>query len=106
MAGTKKIGIVGGLGPEAGVDLFRKIIQETPAKGDEDHLKVVLDSAPSEVPDRTAFLTGKTKVNPGTAIGKIICRLISADAEVIGIPCNTAHVPNILSAALDIIDLT
>ncbi|WP_353845030.1 aspartate/glutamate racemase family protein, partial [Thermomicrobium sp.] len=47
------IGILGGMGPLATVDLYRKIIEATPAERDQDHLHVIIDADPS-IPDRTA----------------------------------------------------
>ena len=51
------IGILGGMGPEATVDCFDKIIKNTPATKDQEHLRVIIDSNP-EVPDRTAAIIG------------------------------------------------
>ncbi len=52
------IGILGGMGPEATLDCFAKIIRNTPAERDQDHLRVVIDSNP-KVPDRTAAILGR-----------------------------------------------
>jgi len=87
------IGIVGGVGPLAGVDLVRKIIEETPAAQDQEHVQVILLSLPNLIPDRTEFLIGKEKINPGIPISKILLQLEKAGAIVAGIPCNTAHAP-------------
>ena len=38
------IGIVGGMGPLATCDLFRKIIEVTEAGSDQEHVRVVIDS--------------------------------------------------------------
>jgi aspartate racemase len=54
----KVIGILGGMGPEATLDCFEKIIRNTPAAKDQDHLRVIIDSN-SKVPDRTAAILGK-----------------------------------------------
>jgi len=48
-------------------------------------------SEPQQVADRTAYLLGESDENPGAAIGRIIEKLAVAGAEVIGIPCNSAH---------------
>ena len=93
----KTIGIVGGVGTYAGIDLYRKIYQHTDARTDQDHLPVVLVSVPEKVLDRTEFLLGEVEENPGIAIAGIINTLGSAGAEVIGIPCNTAHSPVIFN---------
>lgn len=50
-----KIGIVGGLGPAATVDLYDKITKATPAKNDQEHIKVAVEQNP-QIPDRTKYL--------------------------------------------------
>jgi len=97
----KTIGIVGGVGTFAGIDLYRKIYQHTDARTDQDHLPVVLVSVPEKVLDRTMFLQGEVEENPGIAIAGIIKTLADAGAEVIGIPCNTAHSPVIFNEILE-----
>jgi aspartate racemase len=46
------IGILGGMGPEATLDLYRHILQLTPATKDQDHIRVLIYSNP-KIPDRT-----------------------------------------------------
>ena len=53
----KVIGILGGMGPEATLDCFGKIIRSTPARKDQDHLRIVIDNNPN-VPDRTSAIIG------------------------------------------------
>lgn len=89
------IGVVGGVGPYAGLDLMRKIFDQTRAVPDQDHLPVAMLSVPHRIADRTAYVLGETETNPGLAIAEIVARLATLGAEVIGIPCNTAHVPAI-----------
>lgn len=48
---TKTVGIIGGMGPEATLDLFYKIIKATPAKKDQDHIHIIIDNFP-QIPDR------------------------------------------------------
>ncbi len=85
------IGVVGGAGPYAGLDLVQKIFDHTLAKTDQEHLPVALLSYPGEIPDRSAFLLGKTEKNPGIALARIVRQLESLGASVVGIPCHTAH---------------
>ncbi len=92
---AKMIGIVGGIGTYAGIDLQQKIYQHTNAGKDQDHFAVNMISTPAEVLDRTEYLVGIVKENPGIAIGKIAAKLADNGAEVIGLPCNTAHAPKI-----------
>src|SRR4030042_5463643 len=56
--GEKVIGILGGMGPEATLDCFEKIIRNTPAGKDQDHLRVIIDSN-TKLPDRTPAILGK-----------------------------------------------
>jgi aspartate racemase len=85
----KVIGILGGMGPEATVDLFAKIIANTPAARDQDHLRVVIDSNPG-VPDRTAaILEGGESPVPAMRAG--IAALKRAGADFVVIPCVSAH---------------
>lgn len=89
------IGIVGGVGPYAGLDLARKVFDNTIAYRDQDHLPLALLSLPDEIGDRTAYLLGELSENPGRALADVILRLDRAGATVVGIPCNTAHAPEI-----------
>lgn len=88
---TPTIGIVGGVGPYAGLDLQAKILAETPATRDQDHLPVIALSRPGEIPDRTAFLLGETVDNPAKPILRQLRLLSEMGATVAAIPCNTAH---------------
>jgi len=92
---NKIIGIVGGLGPHAGIDLAKKIFDQTLATIDQDHLPIIIFSFPADISDRTEFLTGKSHVNPAGGIVKVIKKLYESGATIIGIACNTAHVPPI-----------
>ncbi len=89
----KIIGVVSGAGPFAGLDLLGKILDETVAKSDPDHLTVISLSQPNRLPDRTQFLLGETAVNPAPAIFNQLQQLERAGASIAAIPCNTAHAP-------------
>ena len=95
------IGVVGGLGPYAGLDLVKKLLDNTRAVHDQDHVRVMLHSFPGDVPVRPEFLLGLTTENPGLVIGDIMLGLARAGADIIGMPCNTAHSPRILDVALE-----
>ena len=97
----KTIGIVGGVGPYAGIDLAGKIFDQTIAKSDQEHLSVILLSFPKDIEERTLFLLGKITVNPAHAIFKIIRRLEETGAFVVGIPCNTVHSPQIFDVIIE-----
>ena len=85
----KIIGILGGMGPEATIDLFYKIIKFTPSDKDQDHLRIIIDNNP-KIPDRTAAILGKGE-DPLPALQKSARNLEKAGVDFIIIPCNTAH---------------
>lgn len=87
----KAIGVVGGMGPFAGLDLVRKIFENTIVVRDQDHIPLFFFSLPSVIPDRSDFLTANSSANPAPAIAGILTALSDAGATVAGIPCNTAH---------------
>ncbi len=83
------IGILGGMGPLATVDLYRKIIELTPANADQDHLHVIIDADP-RIPDRTAALLNNGP-DPTPWLVASAQRLEAAGADFLIVPCNTAH---------------
>lgn len=83
------MGVLGGMGPAATVDFYAKLIRATPATSDQDHLRVVVWADPT-VPDRSAaLLSGGTDPTPRIEEGARA--LAAAGAELIAVPCNTAH---------------
>ena len=96
---TKKeiIGIVGGMGPYAGLELVKKIFDLTEANSDREHLSVFLLSMPSQIEDRTSYLLGEATTNPAYAISKIILDLEKIGSSIVAIPCNTSHAPPIFN---------
>ena len=86
---TKVIGILGGMGPEATLDCFGKIIKNTPAKSDRDHIRVVMDSNPG-IPDRIAAILGEGE-SPVSALIAGCRGLEKTGADFIIIPCVTVH---------------
>ena len=92
----KMIGIVGGMGPYAGLDLVKKIFDLTQANQDQDHVPLAMISVPHKITDRTKFLEGETNINPGIEISNIVRQLSDQGASVIGMPCNTAHSSKII----------
>jgi len=91
------IGVVGGVGPYAGLELVKNIFDHTLSDSDQGHLDVMLLSVPSSIADRTEFLLGNVSENPGIGIAEVIGRLEKAGATVVGIPCNTAHADEIFT---------
>lgn len=87
---TKKIcGILGGMGPEATVDLMGRIVNITAASQDGDHVHCLVDQNP-QVPSRIkAILEGGE--NPGPVLAEMARKLQEAGADFLCMPCNTAH---------------
>jgi len=91
-SGCPLLGILGGLGPMAGVKLHEKVIQYS-----KKHLELVHLDTP--VADRVRFLEGGCKcTNPGDDMFTVVNGL-SALAKarrkyvIAGVPCNTFHLP-------------
>jgi aspartate racemase len=83
------IGILGGMGPEATLDLYRYILALTPATKDQDHIRILIYSNP-RIPDRTAAIIAGGE-NPLDCLIDSAMLLERAGAEIIAIPCNAAH---------------
>ncbi|CAN7543439.1 amino acid racemase [Pseudoduganella sp. LjRoot289] len=84
-----KLGIVGGIGPAATVDFMHKIVRNTSAERDQDHIRLIVDHNP-QIPDRTANLVGAGS-DPTLALYSACKRLEANGAALIAMPCNTAH---------------
>jgi aspartate racemase len=92
---THPIGVIGGLGPNAGLLLVERIFASTVASRDQDHLPIALLSYADRIPDRSAFLAGEAAVNPAGPMLEVAAALAGLGARVAGVACNTAHVPAI-----------
>lgn len=85
----KTIGILGGMGAEAGVELARRIIEQSGARTDAEQIPFILYSNPC-VPDRSECLL-RGGVSPVPELTRSLNALESMGAELLAIPCNTAH---------------
>jgi len=86
----KTLGIIGGVGPLATMFLGEAIVRLTNAKTDQEHLHTIIDND-TRIPDRTAFILGKSNQNPVPVIIEDARKLASYGADLVCIPCNTAH---------------
>jgi len=83
------LGVLGGMGPLATVDFLAKLIEETPATHDQEHIPVITYSVP-QIPDRpAAILNNAESPLPHMLAG--ITTLKNAGAGTVAIACNTAH---------------
>ena len=58
--GQPVMGVIGGMGPEATVDLMRRVLAATPATDDIDHIRMIVDNNP-KVPSRLRALLGRAE---------------------------------------------
>lgn len=86
---TKILGILGGMGPLATADLFRKIVTLTPASCDNDHIRVIIDSN-ARIPDRTAAILHGGP-DPVPEMRSALRNLEACGVDCVVMPCNTAH---------------
>jgi aspartate racemase len=77
------------MGPLATADFYLRLVRATPAATDQEHLHVLIDSN-AQIPDRTAAIDGRGP-DPTPALVETARRLVAAGAEVLVIPCNSAH---------------
>lgn len=111
MSGPRRIGVLGGMGPEATVLFMQRLIAATPVHDDRDHIPLIVDSN-TQVPSRiTALVEGKG-ADPAPVLARMARGLEAAGAEALAMPCNTAHhyAPVIAAAThlplLDMVELS
>jgi aspartate racemase len=85
----RTIGILGGMGPEAGALFFERLVRETAAARDQDHPPVLLYSLP-QIPDRTPAILGRGP-SPVPAILRGLRVLEKAGADLAVMSCVSAH---------------
>ena len=85
----KTIGVLGGMGPAATVDFLAKVIAATPARADQEHVPMIVSNIP-QIPDRSRAIMEKTDA-PLAALLEALNMLQNAGAEVLVMPCNSAH---------------
>ena len=83
-------GIIGGMGPEATIDLMNRIYINTVASDDSGHLRVLVDNNP-KIPSRIKAIIEGTGESPAPCMIAMGNGLINQGADFLVIPCNTAH---------------
>lgn len=86
----KTLGIIGGVGPLATMFVGEMIVRLTNASKDQEHIHTIIDND-TTIPDRTAYILGESSENPVPYIVNDAQKLAQAGADIICIPCNTAH---------------
>ena len=85
----KTVGVIGGLGPAATLDFFAKVLAETKADSDQEHLHLLIDNNP-KVPNRNEAVAG-TGPSPGPMLAASARALEQAGADFLVMVCNAAH---------------
>ena len=85
----KTIGIIGGMGSLATAALFQKVLEHSGALRDAEYPRVFIDNN-TTIPDRTDALIGRGP-SPAPALVRSASGLVSFGAQILGMPCNTAH---------------
>lgn len=83
------VGILGGMGPAATADFYRKLVECTPATRDQDHLRVAIWADPT-VPDRARGILGGG-ADPYPKLLEGATKLRDLGASIVAMPCNSAH---------------
>ena len=85
-----KLGVLGGMGPQATAIFYQRIIDHTLAATDQEHLPMLLLSD-TQVPDRTAALLAEDTAEVEARLLADAKVLENWGATAIAIPCNTSH---------------
>ena len=85
----KRLGILGGMGPAASAEYVARLVAQTTASCDQEHIPFVLWNEP-RIPDRsTSIRNGDDKPLPFLLQGIQVLKAVGC--SMIVIPCNTAH---------------
>lgn len=85
-----KLGVIGGMGPQASLLFYQKLIDHTAAQTDQEHLPTLILSD-SQMPDRTAALLSGDTAPVAQRLLADARTLEAWGATAIAITCNTAH---------------
>lgn len=85
-----KLGVIGGMGPLATQLLYKKIIENTKAECDQDHIDMIILSHAS-IPDRTTAIKSKETEKVFSLLAEDVKMLEENGVCAISIPCNTSH---------------
>ena len=102
---SRVVGVLGGMGPRATVDFYDKLVTHTPADTDQEHLRVIIWADPT-VPNRQEAILADGP-SPAPWLRRGIEELVRVGAEIVVMPCNTAHrfVREVLPQGVEFIDI-
>lgn len=87
--GPRVLGVLGGMGPMATAHFYQMLVELTPATSDQGHIPVVI-WGDGRIPDRSEHLMG-IGASPVPAMIEAVRGLMCMKADIIAVPCNTAH---------------
>ncbi len=85
----KKLGVLGGMGPAAAAEFLRQLAMKCPANTDQEHPVIYL-LGDCEIPDRGTAIFGNGP-SPLPRLKEDLLQLCAWGADVLAVPCNTAH---------------
>ena len=85
-----KLGVIGGMGPLATVNFYERVVLNTEAKCDNEHIDMIVLNH-STMPDRTKCIIENRKTEFLESIKKDFAILENIGVEAVAIPCNTSH---------------
>jgi len=85
----RRVGVIGGMGPEATIDFMSRVLLATPASCDQGHVRMIVEQNP-RIPSRQKAMRGEGE-DPGSAIAAMAANLEAAGADFLVMPCNLAH---------------
>ena len=98
----RRVGLLGGMGPEATILIMQRILASVTASDDKDHIPLLVDQN-TQVPSRLEHLVNGTGDDPAPVLADMARRLVVSGAEALAMPCNTAHFyGSVIKAAVDV----
>ena len=85
-----RIGVLGGMGPAATILLQQRLLDAVKVESDSGHLPLLIDMNP-QVPSRIDYLVHGCGESPGPVLARMAMGLEGQGADVIVMPCCTAH---------------
>ena len=86
----RRIGVLGGMGPEATIYFMQQVVNAVEARDDADHIPLLVDNN-TQVPSRIKAILEGGGEDPGPVLAQMAKGLAGAGAEALVMPCNTAH---------------
>jgi aspartate racemase len=83
------VGVIGGLGPQATLDFFGKVLKHSGGTKDQDHIHIIIENNP-KTPNRNDAIAGRGP-SPVPELVEMARSLERAGADFVVMACNTAH---------------